>query len=141
MQAHRLDGSKNGPEPATNDGRNPDGTFGAGNGFGKGRPRRQVEREYLATLSAVVTPEVWESICQRAAADAMAGDHRAREWIGRIVLGTEPMRLLDLAADESDGFGADAEIIEQSKHRKETRFIKTLQDMMRETDTRTGASR
>jgi hypothetical protein len=41
---------------------------------GKPTPRRQIEREYLATLSAAVPLDIWQAIYKRAADDALAGD-------------------------------------------------------------------
>lgn len=67
-------------------------------------PRRPIEREYLATLNAAVPLDTWQSICKRAAVDALAGDAKAREWLAKWLLGLESRLLTVLAAEES---GAD----------------------------------
>jgi hypothetical protein len=68
-------------------GRNGDGRFTFGNPGGPGRPRRVTELDYLAALAEAVPLETWRAICRRAGADALAGDHKAREWIARYLLG------------------------------------------------------
>jgi hypothetical protein len=62
------------------------GQFAKGNPGGPGRPRRAVEQEYLAVLSEAVPLDTWRAICERAAKDAKAGDHRARDWLSRYLL-------------------------------------------------------
>lgn len=65
-------------------------------------PRRPIEREYLATLNAAVPLETWQAICERAAADALAGNAKARDWLAKWLLGLESRLLTTLAAEESD---------------------------------------
>jgi hypothetical protein len=106
------------------DGHNPDGTFARGNSGGPGRPpgrRRSVERDYLALLSEIADIDTWRSICLKAVAQALAGDAAARVWLGRRLLGTDPPRLLDLAADEQAGFAAEEEIEQVAKTRTVSR--------------------
>ena len=81
-------------------------------GNGKAKRRRPIEREYLTTLNAVVPLTKWQSICERAADDALAGDARARNWLSKWLLGPES-RLLTLVAEEADSSpeaAADCEI-------------------------------
>jgi len=63
--------------------------------------RRPIEREYLATLNAAVPLDTWQAICKRAAADALAGDARARDWLAKWLLGIEARILTTLVAEES----------------------------------------
>lgn len=63
------------------------------------RNRRPIEREYLAALNEVVPVETWRSICEKAAADAVAGDSRARDWLTKWLLGTDSRPLTTLAAE------------------------------------------
>jgi hypothetical protein len=60
-------------------GRNSNGTFGHGNPGGPGRPRRGVEREYLAAFAAAVPLADWQAIIQKAVAVAQQSEwaHRA----------------------------------------------------------------
>jgi hypothetical protein len=103
--------------------RNANGRFAPGNPGGPGRPRRAVEREYMAVLSQSVDLKAWRRICNKAVEDAEAGDRYAREWISRYLLGEEkPMSLRDLAADEAAGYTVDNEIRELSKDRQGTRL-------------------
>ncbi len=46
------------------------------NGNGTPERRRPIEREYLATLNAVVSLDKWRAICEKAADAALAGDAR-----------------------------------------------------------------
>ena len=83
------------------------------NGNGTPERRRPIEREYLATLNAVVSLDKWRAICEKAADAALAGDARAREWLSKWLLATESRPLTVLAAEESDAAPeavADAEV-------------------------------
>ncbi|HUY34349.1 MAG TPA: hypothetical protein VMV69_16505 [Pirellulales bacterium] len=67
------------------------GRFAPGNPGGPGRPRREVEAEYLAATMANVTAEAWGRIVAKAVVDAEAGDRHAREWLARMLgLGLVP---------------------------------------------------
>ena len=70
--------------------------------------RRPVEREYFAVLNAAVPLDVWQRICQRAVDDALAGDHKARVWLGKHLMQTEARTLTVLAAEESQSDSATA---------------------------------
>jgi len=91
------------------------GRFLPGNPGGPGRPRRQIEAQYLATLAETCPPEVWRKICATAVERAANGDAVARAWLGRYLMGsltvgfayppTEAERLADLL--ETLGLDAD----------------------------------
>jgi hypothetical protein len=115
-----------------NNGRNSDGTFAAGNPGGSGRPRRAVEREYLAALADVASLEAWREICQRAVEDAKQGNPKARAWLSNFLLGPEPLRPLDLAADELENYGAAEEVKDRSFSRKAARSDARLGDCLAE---------
>ncbi len=68
-------------------GRNKDGRFAEGNSGGPGRPPVAKERQYVETLASVCTVDDWAKICQRAVKDAKTGDHRAREWLSKHLIG------------------------------------------------------
>lgn len=70
--------------------------------------RRPVEREYFATLNAVVTLEVWKRISQKAVDDALAGDAKAREWLSKCLMQTDNRTLTLMAAEESQSDPATA---------------------------------
>ncbi len=63
------------------------GRFAVGNVGGPGRPRRQTEADYLHVMMTTVTMETWKNIVTAAVEAAQAGDHKAREWIGRYLVG------------------------------------------------------
>jgi hypothetical protein len=100
-------------------------------------PRRLIEREYLAALNAAVPLDTWQSICKRAADDALAGDAKAREWLAKWLLGLESRLLTVLAAEESDRTpqaAANAEIASkhralESQHKEEARRLQ-LSEML-----------
>ena len=81
--------------------RTPQGRFAEGNPGGPGRPRRTVEREYLATLSEAVTLETWRAIIDAAIDQARNGDDKARAWLSKYCLGERPISLLDMAAQDA----------------------------------------
>jgi hypothetical protein len=85
-------------------GRNGQGQFAAGNPGGPGRPRRAAERDYLRALTDECPPETWRAICRRAAADAVRGDAKAREWLSRYLLGSPAdLPTLQALAQEQEG--------------------------------------
>ncbi len=84
----------------------------------KAPARRPVEREYFATLNAVVTLDVWKRICLRTVADAEAGDAKARDWLAKHLMQTEARTLTVLAAEESQSDPATAAALEISDVRE-----------------------
>ena len=65
------------------------GRFLPGHSGGPGRPPREVEADYLHTMSQVATLDAWRDICERAVEDARNGDAKAREWLSRhLVMAT-----------------------------------------------------
>jgi hypothetical protein len=70
-----------------NDGRNGKGQFLPGRPGGPGRPPIARERKYMETISSVCTDEDWREICERAIKDAKDGDHKARDWLSKYLLG------------------------------------------------------
>ena len=104
------------------------GRFVKGHPGGPGRPRRAVETEYLSTLADACPPETWRDVCLRAVQDAKGGDAKAREWLSRYLLGKEPQSLLDLTADEQDGFSPADAVVEAGKQRREERLFKSVFD-------------
>ncbi|HKB36037.1 MAG TPA: hypothetical protein VKD72_06255 [Gemmataceae bacterium] len=107
--------------------RNQKGHFTVGNPGGPGRPRRTVERDYLAALSEAVTLDDWQEIVQAAVAAAKQGDGKARDWLCRYLIGEKPLTLTDLAADEATALGADQDILERmAKRQKDRDFLETF---------------
>lgn len=79
-------------------GRNVGGRFAKGNPGGPGRPPRATEANYLIALTDVVTVDRWRAIVGRIASQAEAGNLKAAQWLGRLLLGTEPGRLSEAVA-------------------------------------------
>lgn len=95
--------------------RNQNGRFAQGNPGGPGRPRRTVEREYMAALGDRVSIDAWNRVIDKALADAEAGDAKARDWLARYLLGAEPPSLLSLATDDATGQTVDKTIAENAE--------------------------
>jgi len=72
-------------------GRNKGGQFSKGNGGGPGRPRRAIEADYLKALTTSVALDDWRAVVARAVEDAKNGDPRARDWLSRYLVGSEPI--------------------------------------------------
>ena len=109
------------------DGRDEHGRFADGNPGGPGRPRRAIEREYLAALGDAVTLDDWRDVVARAMADAKAGDRAARTWLGRYLVGDKPPTLLQLASKEACGITAEADVADQQREvEREARFRELL---------------
>lgn len=87
------------------------GRFVAGNGGGPGRPRRAIEREYLAVISEAVSLEDWRAIVSHAVAVAKQGDDKARAWLAKYVIGDNPITLTELLARELLDIDADTEAL------------------------------
>ena len=106
--------------------RHHNGQFAAGNPGGPGRPRRAVEREYMAVIGDTVTPDDWKRIVQRARDDALAGDAKARDWLAKFLLGEKPPTLLSLAAAEESGFSVDQEVADQVEADQSSRKLQAM---------------
>jgi hypothetical protein len=98
--------------------RKTNGRFAAGNPGGPGRPRRAIEREYLARLSDAVPLDAWQAIVERAVEDAKAGDARARDWLARYLVGEPAGGLMDLAIREHDGQTPEAQVADAAAARQ-----------------------
>lgn len=79
------------------------GRFVIGNPGGPGRPRREVEADYLKLTANVVTPKAWERIVRAALERAEGGDLKAAQWLSTLLLGANPPTLSDIAAGEMAG--------------------------------------
>jgi hypothetical protein len=97
-------------------GRDDSGRFSAGNTYGKGRPRRAVESDYLKALSDALSLDDWRAIVTGSIEAAKAGDAKAREWLSRYALGTQPESLTQLAVDEVLELSSDALIEAHARH-------------------------
>jgi hypothetical protein len=76
------------------------GRFLPGSPGGPGRPRRAVETDYLAALSEAVPLERWREIVETAVDQAVAGDAKARDWLGSYLAGKptgHPLRCIAIA--------------------------------------------
>lgn len=107
--------------------RNADGTFKQGWPGGPGRPRRTVESEYLASLSDAVSLADWRQVVDRALADAVAGDAKARDWLSRYLLGDAPGKLSTLATAELAGRTIDDELQQQAD--RENQLLAVLEKL------------
>ncbi len=80
--------------------RDSNGRFSAGTQGGPGRAPREIEKEYLSTMEAIVSGEAWEAIVQKATTDAIAGDPKARQWLSGYLLGN-PISRVESAESEN----------------------------------------
>ncbi len=90
----------------TRNDRNARGRFQKGNGGGPGRPPRQTEREFLKVTVAACPLEEWKEIAGQAVKQAKKGDPKAREWLGKYLLGSpasEAPRLHQLVVEAEVG--------------------------------------
>lgn len=96
--SHRLNGEEKAMNEANGNGRDKGGRFASGSPGGPGRPRREVERQYLDATVAAVPVERWANVVAKALADAEAGDAAARAWLSKA-LGIDAQKQ---AGDEGD---------------------------------------
>ena len=102
--------------------RKSNGQFAKGNSGGPGRPTRSVESDYLAVLGDAVTPDRWRKIVERAISDAETGNYRAREWLGRYLIGEKTT--VDILEKQSSTTDAIAVAAELRKDRNYVRFCR-----------------
>lgn len=73
--------------------RNEKGQFAKGvSGNPAGRPRKEVEAEYLSATIGAVSLADWKEITAKAVHQAKRGDTAARKWLSDYVLGTPIQR-------------------------------------------------
>jgi hypothetical protein len=75
------------------------GTFKPGNPGGPGRLPRSVERSYLNVTLGAVPLAAWRRIVVKARKQAEDGDHRAREWLGKLLIGDDPIEVQALVEE------------------------------------------
>jgi hypothetical protein len=75
------------------------GGFKKGNPGGPGRPRRTTEQGYLDATVAVVSVEDWQKVVTKALAQAKTGDAKAREWLSKMLVGSDPIPLAQLVEE------------------------------------------
>ena len=82
--------------------RRADGTIMKGSVLNpKGRPRREVEAEYLSATVESVTPEDWAKVVSSMLHFAKAGNVQAATWLGNYLVG-KPTERIAIEADTND---------------------------------------
>ncbi len=119
--------------------RNPDGTFAKGGPGGPGRPPRLVERHFLQVFSDSVSLEDWRKVVESAVQNAVKGDAKARDWLGRYLLGndrSDPTPLKTNSVLERRGIDVETELNDLSQsvqavyyQQEVTKLIKTSYEM------------
>lgn len=67
--------------------REKNGRFLPGTPPGPGRPPRQTEAGYMQVMMGACDLNTWREVCEKAVADAKAGDSKSREWLARYLIG------------------------------------------------------
>jgi hypothetical protein len=71
--------------------------FVKGHPGGPGRPRRSIERDYLDATVGAVPVSKWVKVVKKALEQALRGDAKAREWLSKMLVGSDPIPLAQLA--------------------------------------------
>jgi len=79
---------------------NPSHKFKPGNTYGTGRPKREIEQNYLEILKSELTPAIWAGIVKRAMADALKGVPSARQWLSDYAIG-KPSTIVELRGEDA----------------------------------------
>ncbi len=84
--------------------RDENGRFLKGCVAGPGRPTLATEREYAEATIANCSPDEWATIVRKTVQDAMQGDAKARDFLAKYVLPSQPdaLRVTLEAANRSD---------------------------------------
>lgn len=99
--------------------RNGKGQFTQGTQGGPGRPRLETEREYLRVLISACPISTWKEIVEKAVADALDGNHKAREWLAGYLIGNAgkaEVSLTDIVVESEAGVDAIHEMVEDKKN-------------------------
>ena len=80
----------------------------------KGRPSKEVEREYLDIMITACTPERWAKIVERAIHDAEKGDKFARDWVSAHLIG-EPKRVHEYMINENRSVLIEVRFVQQGE--------------------------
>jgi len=102
------------------------GRFVRGNSGGPGRPPLATELDYLAAITDAVSLDDWAKIAERAVADAKDGDDKARAWLSKHLLGSEPPDLTEIALRRHLGLTTDAEITVEAEYRMKSSTERNL---------------
>jgi hypothetical protein len=86
--------------------RDKNGRFIKGNGCGKGRPRREVERAYLDILRQGVSASDAKAIVAQAVKDAVGGDNVARKWLFDYLIGAPVQQVAPTDPSGENEYGA-----------------------------------
>lgn len=69
------------------------GRFIKGNGGGPGRPRKEIEQDYLEATINNVSVNDWKDVVGKALAQAKRGDTAARKWLSDYLLGLPTQKI------------------------------------------------
>jgi hypothetical protein len=83
--------------------RRPNGKFGPGNDGGPGRPKREIEAEYLNATVAAVSIEDWAKVVQAMLNFAKSGNVQAATWLANYIVG-RPTEHIAITAEEPDRY-------------------------------------
>ncbi|MFN2202346.1 MAG: hypothetical protein ACK2UO_14155 [Caldilineaceae bacterium] len=67
--------------------RDSSGRFQVGNPGGPGRPQRRTEAFYMQAMMDEVPLDTWRDVVRAAVTAAKSGDHRARSWLAKYLVG------------------------------------------------------
>jgi hypothetical protein len=70
-----------------------------GNPRAQGRPPRSKEQTYLDATVAAVPISEWAKVVEKALTQAKKGDAKAREWLGKMLVGSDPIPLAQLVEE------------------------------------------
>jgi hypothetical protein len=75
------------------------GGFKKGNRGGPGRPKRSTEQSYLDATMGAVSVTDWATVVEKALSQAKAGDAKAREWLSKMLVGSDPIPMAKLVEE------------------------------------------
>ncbi len=98
-----------------NRGRDDHGRFRKGNSFGRGRPRKEIERDYLTAMRDTCSRADIQEIFGKLVEQAKTGDLRAAKFVMDALVGSrEPLALTRIEVEDQLGIDpVDAEVQRQ----------------------------
>lgn len=79
--------------------RNEKGQFVKGHPGGPGRPRREVEAQYLNVMLGAVSESEWQKVVNAMIKQAQRGNVAAATWLGNYVQG-KPVERVDITSND-----------------------------------------
>jgi hypothetical protein len=103
-------------------GRDGQGRFTKGNSFGQGRPRKEIERDYLIAMRNACSSDDVKEIFGKLVEQAKGGDLKAARFVVEQFVGLrDPLALTQIAIEEELGYDPVEDAVRRADTQKQLR--------------------